>query len=195
MGEWSTPEEHVDNYNYRYLIGGEAFDWLLLAKRLCNSLGELIPKQEQNLLLQYGKLPITIKEAEFQRLIGPTKYRAHLNFVYGVLVEQGLQLTVLEEIVKENASFVKKRGDILHNDVHHRIYGATQMELRDLLKETEQNINDNREFTYSLFKYRIKNSEPARIASDTRKGLAAVHKYRSIGRYTPWADEDMTRYR
>ena len=31
---WSLPEETVDERRYCYLIGGEAFDWLLLAERL-----------------------------------------------------------------------------------------------------------------------------------------------------------------
>jgi hypothetical protein len=31
-----------------------------------------------------------------------------------------------------------------------------------------------REFQYWLFKYRVKNQEPARVASDTRKALAQL---------------------
>ena len=31
---WESPDETVDGRQYRYLIGGEAFDWLLLAERL-----------------------------------------------------------------------------------------------------------------------------------------------------------------
>ena len=195
IGAWGASEEKFENCNYRYLIGGEAFDWLLLAKRLCSSLGELVPKEEQDLLLLHGQLPVTIKENEFQRLIGPTKYRAHLNFVYGVLVEQGLQLTVMEEIIKENISFMKKRSHILNNEVHHRIYGITKSELLKSFQESGLEVNDSREFTYSLFKYRLNNSEPARIASDTRKGLSALHKYRSIARYTPWSEKGVTGYR
>ncbi|MNC93336.1 hypothetical protein D3C83_99420 [compost metagenome] len=34
IGLWERPEEQVDGRQYRYLIGGEAFDWLLLAERL-----------------------------------------------------------------------------------------------------------------------------------------------------------------
>ena len=146
-------------------------------------------------LMESHVAPVTIKENEFQRLIGPTKYRAHLNFVYGVLVEQGLQLTVMEEIIKENISFMKKRSHILNNEVHHRIYGITKSELLKSFQESGLEVNDSREFTYSLFKYRLNNSEPARIASDTRKGLSALHKYRSIARYTPWSEKGVTGYR
>ncbi|MEC9014746.1 MAG: hypothetical protein VYA78_09260, partial [Chloroflexota bacterium] len=35
VGRWTTVEEVLDGREYRYLIQGEAFDWLLLAERLC----------------------------------------------------------------------------------------------------------------------------------------------------------------
>ena len=34
VGRWRVPEERIGDREYRYLIGGEAFDWLLLAERL-----------------------------------------------------------------------------------------------------------------------------------------------------------------
>jgi hypothetical protein len=35
-------------------------------------------------------------------------------------------------------------------------------------------LAQQREFLYWLFKYRVKNQEPARVASDTRKALAQL---------------------
>ena len=35
IGLWTKAEENHNGRTYRYLIAGEAFDWLLLAERLC----------------------------------------------------------------------------------------------------------------------------------------------------------------
>ena len=37
MGLWGSAEEVCNGRVYRYLIAGEAFDWLLLAERLCGA--------------------------------------------------------------------------------------------------------------------------------------------------------------
>ena len=40
VGRWTIPEETFEGRKYRYLLQGEAFDWLLLAERLCRRLQE-----------------------------------------------------------------------------------------------------------------------------------------------------------
>ena len=40
----------------------------------------------------------------FRDLLGPTKYRAHLNFWYGVVVEEALQLSAEEEARKRHTA-------------------------------------------------------------------------------------------
>jgi hypothetical protein len=67
--------------------------------------------------------------------------------------------------------------------VFERIYGATRL---DLLREFREErgaimadhiaLSEWREFMYWLFKYRVKNQEPARVASDTRKALAQLSR-------------------
>ena len=37
IGLWTDETEQVHGHHYRYLIEGEAFDWLLLAERLCET--------------------------------------------------------------------------------------------------------------------------------------------------------------
>jgi hypothetical protein len=37
-------------------------------------------------------------------------------------------------------------------------------------------VTQLKEFTYWLFKYRLKTSDKAKIASDTKKGLDALHQ-------------------
>ena len=91
IGEWKSPEETLeDGRQYRYVIGGEAFDWLLLAERLSEELNGALPPDAQESLLFNGILPEQLSDDEFKRLIGQDKYRAHLNYLYGVRVEEAL---------------------------------------------------------------------------------------------------------
>ena len=178
--QWSLAEEQVDGRRYRYLIGGEAFDWLLLAERLCEELKGVVPQEECEALLFHGCLPLELSEEEFRRLIGPAKYRAHLNFVYGVRVEEALQLAVEEEVHKERLTRVWENGHV-DDEACRRVYGASRGELlaacrqeRDLPPIDRLSLCELKEFTYWLFKHRLRNADPARMASDTRKGLARL---------------------
>ena len=101
IGRWELAEETVGGRHYSYLISGEAFDWLLLAERLCEEADGAIPAEEREALLFFGRTPRPLDETEFKRAIGDAKHHAHLNFVYGVAVEEALQLVVEEEVLKE----------------------------------------------------------------------------------------------
>src|SRR3989304_3838490 len=74
IGLWETTEETHNGRTYRYLIAGEAFDWLLLAERLCQAVNGLLPDDEKTALLFYGKPPLDLTKAEFKELIGGRKY-------------------------------------------------------------------------------------------------------------------------
>jgi len=41
VGLWTRPFEDFQGRTYRYMIQGEAFDWLTLAERLCSELDGL----------------------------------------------------------------------------------------------------------------------------------------------------------
>jgi hypothetical protein len=178
IGLWSWPEESHGEYHYCYLIDGEAFDWLLLAQRLCQEADGLIPEQELIDLLFFGRLPEELPEDVFRRLIGAAKYHAYLNYFYGVIVEKFVLLAVEEEISKEHQAhiFSRDRGEI--SDSYQRVYGASRgVLLRKFRKYKGYPENDTmtlgqlQEFTYWLFKYRIANCDKPRVASDTKKGL------------------------
>lgn len=178
IGLWSWPEESHGEYHYCYLIDGEAFDWLLLAQRLCKEVDGLIPEQELIDLLFFGKLPEELSEDDFKRLIGAAKYHAYLNYFYGVIIEKFVLLAVEEEINKEyqSHSFCRDRGEI--EDSYQRVYGASRaILLRKFRKDKGYPQGDTmtlgqlQEFTYWLFKYRIANCDKPRVASDTKKGL------------------------
>jgi hypothetical protein len=183
MSRWSLAEETIDDRRYRYLVGGEAFDWLLLAERLLDEVGDLVPAPEREALLFHGNRPVELDEDQFQELIGTPKYQAHLNYLYGVTVEESLQQAVEDEIAKEKHGYVFSSDDRSESTAFMRIYGKSQAELlRMFQKELAFAptdlllLGDMKEFTYWLFKYRVKTCDGARVASDTRKGLAALSR-------------------
>jgi len=183
MARWDQAEEIVGERRYRYLIGGEAFDWLLLAERLVEALDGAVGQEEGDALLFHGRPPLQVDEEEFQTLIGTPKYQAYLNFLYGVVVEEALQLAVEEEVAKEHHGHVWSGGHEAGATAFQRVYGSSQPELlsefqreRKLAESDELDLSELKEFTYWLFKYRVRHHEGARVASDTRKGLAALSR-------------------
>ena len=98
-------------------------------------------------------------------------------------MEKFLLLSVTEEIRK------KKRVLGLHNDngvideAYQRIYDAPQSALlKQFRKERHYpqlrsiSLSKLNEFTYWLFKYRIKTRDKSRVASDTKKALIKLHE-------------------
>lgn len=175
IGLWKAKEEIYNGQHYSYLIAGEAFDWLLLANRLCQEVADLIPECERDELL-LGRPPLLLSKYEFKSLIGNAKYRAHLNYFYGVVVEQMLQLAVETEVEKEQQGYLRREDP--QRVAFQRIYGATAEELLARFRSQRpgappENISiaEWDEFIYWLFKYRLANSDSARMASDTRKAL------------------------
>ena len=183
MSRWTVAEEVIEDRRYRYLIGGEAFDWLLLAERLLEESSIECSEDERDELLFNGHPPLEIEDDEFQMLIGTPKYQAYLNFLYGVVVEEALQYAVEEELAKENQSHVWSAAHIDRDGAFVRIYGRPLHEMREeFQRERGLEVTDKlaysdlKEFTYWLFKFRVRNGEGARVASDTRKGLVALSR-------------------
>jgi hypothetical protein len=183
IGLWSSAAEEYKDRSYVYLIAGEAFDWLLLAERLCGTVENLLPEDEMSALLFHGVPPVKLDADEVKKLIGDKKYRQHLNYFYGVTVEEALLLAVQEAIEKE--VWVQGIGKILptSDEAYHRIYDLDKDELlKQFRKETHHTqrqsitLDEMKEFTYWLFKYRLKRCEKARIASDTKKALDFLKK-------------------
>jgi len=186
---WRLPEETVADRHYRYLIGGEAFDWLLLAERLTESLDGAIPEDEREALLFFGQAPVEMDDDEFKGIIGGAKHRAHLNFLYGITVEEALQLAVEEEVHKERHSHAGDGHAWVDEEVCRRIYGKERTELLTRFREEcclppcdSISYSDLKAFTYWLFKYRVNNCDRARVASDTRRALFQLSKMEEIRR-------------
>jgi 8-oxo-dGTP pyrophosphatase MutT (NUDIX family) len=189
IARWETREETVDGRAYRYLVGGEAFDWLLLAERLLEEADGAIPPNEREALLFSGRTPRDLDEETFKRALGSAKHRAHLNYLYGVTIEEALQLATEEDVLKEQRSKVWQQCGLIDGFVFDRIYGKSHDELlaafrqeRSLDAGHELSYADLKEFTYWLFKYRVRQCDPARVASDTRKALAQLSQLESASR-------------
>jgi hypothetical protein len=182
IGLWSSAEEEYNDRAYVYLIDGEAFDWLLLAERLCETIEELLPEDEMDALLFHGVPPLELNATEVKELIGEQKYKHYLNYFYGITVEEALILSVQETIDKEK--WVQGLGKIHANDeAYQRIYNIDKDTLLKQFRQEKHRpqrqsttLDEMKEFTYWLFKYRLKRCEKARIASDTKKALDYLKK-------------------
>jgi hypothetical protein len=178
IGLWTSAEEFYNGRTYVYLIDGEAFDWLLLAERLTETIKASIPEKEREDLLFHGIPPKTLMASEVKELMGDKKYGKYLNYFYGVTIEEALWLAVQAEVQKErHVQMLARQGDT-SGEAFRRIYDE---DLDTLLQEFRKekrlpkgdttSLDEMKQFSYWLFKYRFKRCEKARIASDTKKAL------------------------
>ncbi|MFH0941817.1 MAG: hypothetical protein V1823_02180 [Chloroflexota bacterium] len=188
IGLWATAEETYRGHHYRYLIGGEAFDWLLLAERLCLGVDSLLASDEVQKLLFHGRTPIDLPLDEFRQFIGNCKYRQYLNFFYGITVEEALIAAVREEVRKERRGLGLNHEGNTTDHISQRIYGSDRQVLLDSFRRENSyralksiTLDELKEFTYWLFKRRIKICDKARVASDTRKGLEWLKSKKPLG--------------
>ena len=179
VGLWTAPEERYRGRKYTYLLQGEAFDWLSLAERLLKEVdGDTVPQVERERFLFQGQLPSPVTVGRMRKALGEDKYRAHLNFFYGVVVEEALIHAVEEEVLKERRvrGVHHRRG--VDDLVMERLYGdALDALVRRFCRERKKRYRgalsqvEWKSFVYWLFKLRIASSDESRLASDTNKGL------------------------
>ena len=187
VAAWSVAEETYRGRKYRYFISGEAFDWLLLAERLCLATKRLLPAAEVEDLLFHGRFPRnSLDSTLFKSTLGTEKYRAHLNYYYGVTVEEALQLSVELEVHKRHSSGGVHYREDYSDEAFTKIYGSPRGELfQQFCDETGLasgrflSLCDSKEFTYWLFKHRLETCDKARMASDTRKGLDMLKRMKA----------------
>ncbi len=183
MGLWTSTEETYRGRAYRYVIAGEAFDWLLLAERLCQAVDSLLPESEKNALVFQGKPPLSLSSADVKKLIGQSKYCQYLNYFYGITIEGLLALAVQEEVQKERPALMSiKEADVIE-EAFVRIYGTGRISLLEAFrnqkhypKSRSMTLDEIKEFNYWLFKYRIRHCEKAKVASDTKKALSYLKR-------------------
>ena len=181
MGRWTLTEETHKGRRYRYVVGREAFDWLLLAERLCEEAGDLMPALDMERLLFHGELPEVLDEEELRDLLGANKYRAYLNFHYGVVLEEALQLAAEETARKIHLSRGYSDSEDLVDNAFRHLYVLSRTDLlaefragARLGKRQGLTLHDLKEFTYWLHKRRVNYWDPARVASDTRVAICRL---------------------
>ena len=184
---WTLPWEISQGREFKYLIHGEALDWLTLAERICIELTDVVETSEREDLLFKGQLPSAVSPIQFREVIGANKYKAYLNYWYGVIVEEALQLAVEEEIRKsyaskgylDNDSFVEEGFFILYGKNYSDLIQEFRREFK-LTRRKKMSLTDLKEFTYWLFKIRLNKWDPARVASDTRKGINTLRRLNQL---------------
>ena len=129
MGRWIPAEEWHRDRRYKYMVGGEAFDWLLLAERLCDEASGYIPQRDLERLLFHGLLPEPLAEDDLRELLGVSKYRAYLNFHYGVVLEEALQLAAEEYARKRHLARGFSDSEELVEEAFLHLYTRTRSDL------------------------------------------------------------------
>ena len=192
IAKWPLANEQVAGERFDYLIGGEAFDWRLLAQRLLSDCGMTIGEEVWRDWLSDPVLFAGFEEAEFMRAVGVDKFRSHLSYFYGVTVEQSLVTAVEEEITHRRVGAGRQLNDQALEQAYEILYGNSRDQLWEVFKleiglvavrkgwrhRDEHSLGSEDAFTYWLFKLRMERSDPAKIASDTRKGLAKLERMR-----------------
>ncbi len=196
MGMWSSTEEIHQDRTRRYLIAGEAFDWLLLAERLCEAVDGLLPRDEEEALLLRGRPPLELGVEEIRRILGESKFCQYLNYFYGVTVEEALVQAVKDEVYKERQSLGLSREREPNDEAYQRIYGVAREGLLKCFRQERGyprlrsiTIGEMKEFAYWRFKYRMKHCEKAKVASDTSKALKYLRRrWQKMGLYSALVD-------
>lgn len=182
--EWTISSESVDGAEYQYLILGEGLDWLALAQRLCGHLENDIPENELNSLIMHGRFPHRFEVNKFKELIGPIKYGFYLNYWYGIVVEEAIQNAIERDIRKRHLALCYQDTEDLSELVYESLYGESRQSLMTkflsemgVSNEIDMTTTRLKEFNYWLHKMRINKWDPARVASDTKRGLLELEYY------------------
>ena len=100
-----------------------------------------------------------MEEDEFRDLIGVTKHRAYLNFHYGVVLEEALQLAAEEEARKRHMARCFADTEDLVEEAFRQLYQKSRSELLEefrtgarMDRRRGMNLTDLKEFTYWLHK-------------------------------------------
>ena len=181
-GQWRLATETHQGRRLDYLVASEALDLLLLIDRIASTRRDAVPRIERDELRFHGHPPVYVPGDAFAGALGEARFNAYLNFFYGVDVEEAVVHAVELEVGKAHPL------DRASADVYPLVYGRTLEELlatyrtaRRLSDDGEFRWADWKAFTYWRFRLRLRTQVPARMASDTRKGIALLQRLRGVG--------------
>ena len=183
---WGIPREEIADEPHVYIIGGEAFNWRRLAERLAWHITFLLNEEEEVAMsrwLEDDHMFGGLKESQFRRVLGHEKWRAFLNYFYGVTLERCLVVHSGLRIVKDRNARGRPVNEDAMDEAYYSLHGAAEMDLwlefaselgldAELANARTLAIDD--EFTYWLFKRRIGTSYSAHVAHEVKLGLEAL---------------------
>ena len=175
VSKWTITEEIYKGKQFKYLIGGEAFDWKLLVYRIMDQLEDQLDQPVETSVFDLDVISLS---EDLKRLLGHKKYRALLNYYYGVVVEDSILKVTEKEVRKARLGKGYQSQKNLRDDAFWKVYHSDRDVLLTQFKQQNNLPTDavlgqfeKKAFTYWLFKYRLKSSDKAKLASDTKKGL------------------------
>ena len=179
VGQWKAPYERVRERDWHYVIGGEALDWLTLAERLCYEIPMWFLLKNWKRYCFVGNYRMKWGKNSLDRLSVRSVTTAHLNYWYGVVVEEALQLSVENGIRKNHRARCYQDNESLVEETFRHIYGETRVALAAQFIDTADclwggdaetfTLTGYKEFTYWLFKRRLKKWHPP-VLQATRAG-------------------------
>lgn len=183
VGAWPVTTDNSPNKLVYRLIGGEAMDWRQVIKLGHEADSTLFEKYDVASWLRNSDIHGDVGAHEFTDCLGEERYKAHLNFFYGVKVERSLLSVTVDDLVKNVVSCGGPANSVTRRQAYKELYGVTYIELKSqfqqYLKDSgiQVDLSDiEAEFRYWLFKFRLNNSERVKTASDTKRGLDRWHR-------------------
>ena len=181
VGVWRVASETYRQHRLQFLVAREALDLVLVIERLMAERPDVVPTSERDAMRFGGYPPIYVPIDEFRTALGSIRYKAYLNYFYGVTVEEAAVHAVELEASKAHAL------DGGRADAYRLIYGVTLEDLLGRYRADQGTRKVDRirwdvwkEFTYWCFKTRSQAQIPARMASDTRKGISLLQQLRLV---------------
>ena len=197
VAAWPVGDECVDGERYHYFIGGEALNWKRLAERIAAHLASsglsIRAADEVFEWIDTSGVFGGIGEQLFRRTVGVDAWRAHLNYFYGVHVEQCLIVAFEERMFKQRYSTGKQPNDESCEVAYVGLYEETEetlweeftlaksAELSELFDELDTDTRSmalDDEFTYWLFKRRIEHTNAPQVGAETVRGLRVLSDMR-----------------
>ena len=198
VASWPKENERVHGAMFHYFIGEEAFNWKRLAELIATRVST---NGDRNVTSDriFEWIDTTgvfggISEQEFRRILGVDAWRAHLNYFYGVHIEQCLIAAIQSRIQKRRYASGMPPSDDASERAYLGLYEETEQTLWDqflecnsvrlaeLIAESPEKTRTialDEEFTYWLFKKRIEHTNAPQIAAETQRGLAMLNQIRS----------------
>ena len=191
ISRWRLPVEEIAEEEHVYFIAGEAFNWRRLAERLAWHVTLQLPEDVEVKMqrwLEDDHMFGGLEESEFRRLLGHDKWRAYLNYFYGVTLERCLLVHSGHRILKSRFGRGRRPSDDMMDEAYVALYGEDESLLwaefasgtgRGEDSGAARSVALDDEFTYWLFKRRISSMYQVHVAHEVKHGLEMLGRIES----------------